>query len=303
MSLSFAKHETFYIREGWLFKGMSAIQEAYQADEPFNIFLEKDAPERLGMGRNMVRALRFWVQATGLAEEYYEGRLIPRLTNFGELVWQHDPYLEDEGTLWLLHYALTCSQEQATSWYWFFNHFSPVSFTDKQAVESLGNWVINAESDRKVAKSSLKKDVACLLRTYLPDKQNSNPENLRESPLARLGILNQFGDGAQRRYQWQQADATKLNSLILLYVIIDQQKVKGRDSNEVRLSQLLQEPMNVGHVFNLTTAMLSDQIASLNKEHPDFGVRFVRTAGLDQLTLPDIEPQEILIRYYETNQI
>jgi hypothetical protein len=298
MSLTFAKHETFHIREGWLFKGMAAVAEATQSDTPYNFFLEADAPERLGMGRNMVRALRYWMQATGLAVEQYEGHSVPRLTQFGELVWQHDPYLENEGTLWLIHYYLSGNRDEATSWYWFFNHFASVSFSDKQASEALQNWVITVEPDRRVAQSSLKKDVACLLRTYLLDGKGSNPENLLESPLAQLGILAQFGEGGQKRYHWQKADTNQLHPLILLYVLVDRQRQERPSLSEVRLSQVLQEPMNAGRVFNLTTAVLTDLIAALNKEYPDLAVRFVRTAGLDQLTLPEVDCTEILARYY-----
>lgn len=298
MSLTFAKHETFHIREGWLFKGMSAVAEASHADPPYNPFLADDAPEQLGMGRNMVRALRYWMQATGLAAEQYEGRSVPRLTEFGELVWQHDSYLESEGTLWLIHYYLSANREEATSWFWFFNHFAPVSFSDRQAAEALQNWVITVEPDRRVAQSSLKKDVACLLRTYLPDGRAHNPENLLESPLAQLGVLAQFGEGAQKRVHWQKADANRLHPLILLYVLVDRQQQQRPSLTEVRLSQVLQEPMNVGRVFNLSTAVLTDLIAALNKTYPDLAVRFVRTAGLDQLTLPQATCREILTRYY-----
>ena len=35
-----------------------------------------------------------------------------------------DPYLEDIGTLWLLHYNLAKNMEDATSWYFFFNEFN-----------------------------------------------------------------------------------------------------------------------------------------------------------------------------------
>ena len=57
--MSFAKHEAFYIREGWLFKGMAAIKQAEGDGQLPTIFLDTDAPERLGIGRNMVRSLRF----------------------------------------------------------------------------------------------------------------------------------------------------------------------------------------------------------------------------------------------------
>lgn len=299
MALTFAKHETFHIREGWLFKGMAAIKQVEDGGRLPTIFLDKDSPERLGIGRNMVRALRYWMQATGLAEERLEGRAVQHLTPFGELVWQHDPYLESEGTLWLIHYNLVCNRELSTSWYWFFNHYVPNSFTDEQALESLQHWVVTTEPDRRVAKSSLRKDVACLLRTYLPDDHARTPEYLRESPLAQLGILLEFEDGSQKRYHLQRADGSRLHPLIALYVMVDRQIKEREGSSEVRLSQLLQEPRNVGRVFNLTTAVLTDLIAVLNRNYPDMVVRLVRTAGLDQLTLPLITPEEVLKEYYE----
>jgi len=56
--------------------------------------------------------------------------------------------------------------------------------------------------------------------------------------------------------------------------------------------------MNAGRIFSLTTAALSDLLAELNKDYPELGVRFVRTAGLDQLTLPSYEAIDILTRFY-----
>src|SRR5438105_15368193 len=117
--MAFAKHETFYVREGWLFKGMAAIKKAEEAGHPPTIFLDPDAPERLGIGQNMVKALRFWMQATGLTEEQLEDRQrTQHLTIFGSRVWDYDRYLEDDATLWLMHYHLVCNEAFATTWYW-----------------------------------------------------------------------------------------------------------------------------------------------------------------------------------------
>src|SRR5712691_5041349 len=97
----FAKHESFYIRDGWLYKGLRAT-----IDDPM-IFVSSDAPERLGLGKNMVRALRYWMQATGLTEEFWENRArAQHLTSLGQVILDNDPYLELEGSLWLIHHQL-----------------------------------------------------------------------------------------------------------------------------------------------------------------------------------------------------
>lgn len=294
----FAKHETFHIREGWLFKGMAAVKEAEAKNRSSTIFLDKDAPERLGIGRNMVRALRFWMQATGLGiEEREEGRTVHRLTPFGEWVWRFDRYFEDEATLWLIHYQLVSQKDQATSWYWFFNHFTVTTFDPETCLDSLSNWVIGELPKQSIAVSSLKKDVDCLLRTYVAEKKPVTPENLKESILSRLQLLDNVGSNRQPLYRREPVDSFRLPPLVLLYVLVDQQWKKRPDTFQVNLNQVLREPINAGRVFNLNTAVLTELLANLNKQYPDLAVRFVRTAGLDELDLPAVEPKQVLARF------
>ncbi|MDY6376107.1 MAG: DUF4007 family protein, partial [Succinivibrionaceae bacterium] len=102
MSTKFRAHETFYIRKGWLSKGMR-----YVSRKP-NVFTDKnDNPiDVLGIGSNMVKSLRYWLQAVGLTQENSGGRRDQHLTDFGTMVFEHDPYTEELGTLYLLQYKL-----------------------------------------------------------------------------------------------------------------------------------------------------------------------------------------------------
>lgn len=297
--MAFAKHETFYVREGWLFKGMAAIKKAENDGQLPTIFLDVDAPERLGIGQNMVRSLRFWMQATGLSEEKLENRQrVQRLTPLGELIWTYDRYLEDNATLWLLHYQLACSQDHATTWYWFFNHFAPSTFDEYRCLETLRTWVITNYPNQEIASGSLKRDVDCFLQTYLPGKVSRTPEESTESPFSRLHILSKIGDDRMHQYRMERVDASRIHPLILLHVLVDRQRKVRNGASQVGLSDILREPMNAGRIFNLTTTVLSDLLAQLNKDYPDWRIHFVRTAGLDLLTLPIYEPIDILTRYY-----
>jgi len=296
--MAFAKHETFYIREGWLFKGMAAIKKAEEMGRLPTIFLDDDAPQKLGIGQNMVRALRFWMQATGLVEERQERQRFHRLSALGEQVWQHDRYLEDDQTLWLLHYNLACSSMHATTWYWFFNHFVPSTFDEQRCLEALKYWVIGSSPDQEVAPGSLKRDIDCLLQTYLPSKISRTPEDLTESPLSRLRILSRLTDSPRSLYRLERLDPSQLHPLILLYVIVDRQAQARPGASQVGLGDVLREPMNAGRIFNMTTTAISDLLAELNKHYPEWRIRFVRTAGLDQLTLPGCRSSEILSYYY-----
>ena len=104
--VAFGRHETFALRYGWLTKGFQAI-----SDDP-KIFEADDATVTLGVGKNMVSSIRFWLQATRLAERTKEGFFPTKLGDaiFNEEGW--DPYLEDEATIWLIHWLLSTNSEQ-----------------------------------------------------------------------------------------------------------------------------------------------------------------------------------------------
>jgi len=295
--MRFAVHQTFHFREGWLFKGMAAIRHDPRA------FMASDASERLGLGRNMVRALRFWMTSTGLTEEYWQDqRTAQRLTDsFGQLVWEYDRYQEEEGTLWLLHYQLVREQDNATAWYWFFNHFSQPVFDSNSFGSALQSWVIGA-AGKSTSEKSLKRDFDCLVRTYLPDRQARSPEDLIECPLAHLGLLTEADNGHARRFRLQRPDPSQIHPLVVLYVLLRWQQDRQPDARQVGLAQVLREPGNVGRVFNLGTAGLGNCLTCLNDDYPELTVRLTRTAGLDQLTLPQVTADQVLTRYYETRR-
>lgn len=102
MAMKFRAHETFFIRKGWLSKGMR-----YVSQKP-DVFIDKNENpmDVLGIGANMVKSLRYWLQAVGLTCEPSKGKKIQTLTPFGECVYKHDRYIEELGTLYLLHYNL-----------------------------------------------------------------------------------------------------------------------------------------------------------------------------------------------------
>src|SRR5687768_11704646 len=89
--LRFSGHETFAFRYAWLPKAYRALKRSVST------FSDEDAAMvELGLGKNMVRSLRFWVEATGLAQPE-QGRGL-KLTDFAHAVFGkegYDPYLED----------------------------------------------------------------------------------------------------------------------------------------------------------------------------------------------------------------
>ena len=303
MSLTFAKHETFYIRDGWLNKGIQAIVDNQ------NIFLDDEAPEVLGLGKNMVRSLRFWMQASGIAyEERVESRTAQLLTPFGELIKAYDPYQELDGTLWFLHHNLISNDDLTSTWYWFFNHYVPTRFAHHEFIARLQAWINTQtdEEDKKVAESSLRKDFDCLIKTYLPNQRDASPEDVLESPLTTLGLLSVYTDLDEetgkkiKTYRLEPRSPDNIHPLVMLYVLLKaQHNGERKEARQVGLQVALREPCNVGRTFNIKPTEFEDLLSQLNDTYPECRVQLTRTGGLDQITLPGITADDVMKMYYQ----
>ena len=164
MPMKFRAHDTFFIRKGWLSKGMRCV-----ANKP-DVFVSRDENpmDVLGIGANMVKALRYWLQAVGLTKESDKGKRVQSFTELGKLVYENDTYIEEMGTLYLLQYQLASKAEEATAWYFFFNEFSMQEFSREDFVEALQKYIKMNDEDSAVAIRSLNDDFQCIINTYLP---------------------------------------------------------------------------------------------------------------------------------------
>ena len=129
---AFTRHETFHLRQTWLSKGLSSIR-----DERVD-FDKVGAHHNLGIGINMLKSLGYWMQATGLARftKVQKGDGYPFvLTDIGNLVAEHDPYIEDIGTLWAIQRELASNKQFAPLWYWLFNLLNTRDFTDESVLQ------------------------------------------------------------------------------------------------------------------------------------------------------------------------
>ena len=106
--MKFRAHDTFFIRKGWLNKGMRNVK-----NDPAVFMGAKGNPmDILGIGANMVKALRYWLQAVNLTVEPNAGKREQSFTPFGEVIFNNDPYIEEMGTLWFLHYKLASNKDE-----------------------------------------------------------------------------------------------------------------------------------------------------------------------------------------------
>ena len=275
--MKFRAHDTFFIRKGWLPKGMRCVS----ATPDVFISHDENPMDVLGIGANMVKALRYWLQVVGLTSEPSKGRRVQTFTELGQLIYEHDTYLEELGTLYLLQYKLASQREEATAWYFFFNEFSVSEFTREDFVDALQKYIKMIEGEQTYAIRSLNDDFQCIINTYLPryksNPEKVSPENNIDCPLGELGLVDILNK-QKKTYKKSVPASDTLNPYVLLAVIMD----NSDSRKEISLNELLTAPCNIGRVFNLDSITMLDALYRIER----LGlIKINRTAGLDVITL------------------
>lgn len=289
-SMKFRAHETFSIRKGWLSKGMKQVVK----DPSVFVSKEYNPMDVLGIGSNMVKSLRYWLPAVGLSESP-KGKSAQYLTEFGEIVYKNDPYIEEIGTLWLLHYNLVKQQDVATSWFFFFNHFQLSEFSKEDFTIALANYAkMNGGGEPPVR--SLDDDFNCIINTYMPRYKTAptkdDPESNMDCPLSELGLID-YCNRKEKTYKKAIPAAHTIDPLIALAIIVDNSN--GR--KEIPLAEIQNKQGNLGKVFNLDAITL---LLILNAAEREGYVEVVRTAGLDQFHITqELSFLECVRLYYE----
>lgn len=285
----FANHETFHPRFGWLKKGFDAAKK-----NP-GIFLQDDAPVRLGVGKNMVRSIRYWCSAFKILDK----NNLP--TTFGEKLLGNngwDSYLEDPASLWLLHWNLLKPTCEAAAWYYTFNIFRDIEFTKEDIVAGLKDYI--GRFNKTIAESSFIKDVSCILRMYAAQdfiRNNTPIEDSIDCPFNELGLIRHFG----KNYQFKIGAKANLPAEIIVAACLEYTSRVGQGRNTINIPSLLYDEGSPGIVFKLTENILCAAIETVAREFD--AIILSDTAGLIQLSFtdePDILADEILEQYYNS---
>lgn len=299
--VSFSGHETFPFRYAWLKKGVDELAH----DE--GVFSDDDAMTRLGVGKNMVRSIRHWCLAAGVAEEYQPDLLSRspsiRVSELGRRLFADegwDPYLEDPATLWLIHWRIASNARRATTWFWAFSYVFDPEFTRDSLLSALLQWT-ETGGWKRIAATSLKRDVDCFLRTYLPARGgNAILEDSLDCPLVELNLIREAGD--RQTFQFNRGPQPELPTGVLFYATLDFWSRSAPDAETMSLHDLAYHPGSPGRLFQIDEESLAarfEQLESWTNRHVSYG----ETAGLKQLyRRREVSPLAILEKTYAASR-
>ena len=158
----------------------------------------------LGLGKNMVRALRFWVEAAGVVRPV-SGRGL-ELTEFAHAVFGSqgfDPYLEDVRTLWLLHWNLSARSEGALfAWRFLLNHWPFPELTRSEALVAFARE--SAKLGHSHSAITLSQHLDAFLHSYLSGRSSKvGIEDSLDGPLVDLTLLQPVGERKADGGRWE----------------------------------------------------------------------------------------------------
>ncbi len=273
----FSGHETFPLRQLWLRKAFDAVQ-LYGPRAPRGVFSDQEAIALFGVGKNMVGAIRHWGLACDIIREVagaYE------VTELGELLFGDDgldPYLEHPASAWLAHWQLAGEGRRSTTWYWLFNHVGSASFDRKTLANDLIAYCTEAKIS-KMSPNTIKRDVECCVRSYVPSSGAEAAEDITEPVLGDLGLLT-HSRGAE--FDFRFGAKPTLPDGIFLYALTRFWDTFAHGANTLSLDTVCYERGSPGMVFKIDIDSVAERLIDAQRSS-DGVFAWAETAGLRQV--------------------
>ena len=277
----FSGHETFPLRQLWLKKAFSKVQESsgLNSKNTRGLFSNDDAIVKFGVGKNMVSAIRHWALACDIIDESDEFGYIT--TPLGNLLFGDkglDPYQEHPTTAWLIHWKLAGEGKRSTTWRWLFNYVLEQTLDTENLFASLKNFA--KDNNYKISPTSLKRDIECCLRSYVPRSTEDSPEEISDSVLGELSLINQTSRG---HFEFSRGNKQSLKDGLFAYALINFWESQSPGTATISFESIAHEYGSPGRVFKLDEATILDRVQGLS-DATKGKLNWSDTAGMKQVS-------------------
>jgi hypothetical protein len=257
MSYRIAGHESFSCRYTWLPKAVRVLTE-----EPSIFNKEQDAMVGLGVGKNMVRSIRFWSQASGVISNGKGGA--HSITDFGrELLGDDglDEYLEDVRTLWLIHWKLsTVSDPPLLAWDYLQNRWQEPEMVPTSVLEALLKEA--NKHDDKSSHATIEQHFDTFIHTYVPTRGRKGDvlEDNLDCPLVELDFIQKIGEretnasGGRREpiYTFRRNEKPEITPELFIYCLNEfWEKQRHSDELTIYFREVAHGHGSPGQIFKL----------------------------------------------------
>jgi hypothetical protein len=280
----FSGHDSFQCRQLWLKKGYDYVHEGKN-------FNDEDAVVQLGVGKNMVSSIRFWLKVFNIIDN----KDIP--TEFGTRMFDdehgYDPFLEDEASLWLLHYQLVKSGI-ASIYSIIFNEFRKEKlFFNKETYSNYIKRIGESNPDLNFNENTVAKDFIVFANLYKNDAESKDIEDSFSGILSEIELLKTTGKGKEEHFYIENAERDNLPEAVVLFAIIENPNY----GNSISINSLEFDMNSPGSIFALNRSGLINKISEIVSEFKD--ITFTDQAGIKELQFKKkSDAYKILETYY-----
>jgi hypothetical protein len=281
---TFSGHDSFQCRQLWLKKGYDFVLDGRS-------FNDEDAVVRLGVGKNMVSSIRFWLKAFNIIDN----KDIP--TEFGKLLFDdengYDPFLEDEASLWLLHYQLV-KNGFASIYTIVFNEFRKEKlFFNKETFVNYVRRIGESNPNLNFNENTVAKDFTVFTNLYKNDSGSNDIEDSFSGILSEVELLKTTGKGKEEQFYIENTERDNLPEAVVLFTILDNPNY----GNSISLNSLEFDLNSPGSIFALNRSGLMNKISEIVGEFTD--LTFTDQAGIKELQFKKkSDAYKILDAYY-----
>ena len=298
----FSGHETFPLRQLWLRKAFDEVSGHLQG-APRSIFSDPDSIVTFGVGKNMVNSIRHWSLACGIIEEK-GGKFFP--AKLGQFLFDPDKgvdlYIEHVATPWLLHWIVAgrAQPTRTTTWFYAFNNFSIQSFDRSMLSDSIFEVCGTQKHWPKYALATIKRDVECFIRCYVPSAASKSIDDSLESVFSEIGLLHPLGSDS---FQFQRGPKPSLPDGIFHYALWHFWENYAKNQNTLAVESIAFEPGSPGRVFKLDEHSLIERLSQIEETSGGY-FRWTESAGVRNVSRIDkqIDEGEHLLKFaYSTD--
>ena len=250
--IRFSGHETFACRHAWLPKAYRALVR-----DPATFLNEDAAIADLGLGKNMIRSLRFWVEACGMASG---AKGVLRLTSFADAIFGEggqDPYLENVRTLWLLHWQLASRSEGVLfAWRQLMSHWPLPEFTRSEVLRAFARE--SSSMGHAHSAVTLGQHLDVFLQTYGPRRSGLGIEDSLDGPLVGLRLVEAVGQRQQPEgrsetvFAFRRGPKPDVTAALFEWCLSDFWLRFRPNEETLSLREVAHAPCSPGQVFKLT---------------------------------------------------
>jgi Protein of unknown function (DUF4007) len=278
----FSGHQTFPLRIAWLPKAIREI--ASRRDPLTNI---DEGIVTLGLGKNMVEALRCWIEAFQIASKKAAGWC---LSPIADMVFSPsnglDPFLEDHTSNWLLHWLISTNVTvRFFAWECLFNRWSAPEFNASSVVEAF-----RKESEQYPKSASivtLKQHWEVFLHSYRPPRRTREEDHL-DSALSVLGLIQEAGERQNASGKWETlytfdtSPKAAIPQQLFTFFIHDWWNRAFPSEQTVALRELLASDHSPGRILKMAEKEILQRVADLAQTQTAV-FQITESANLSQL--------------------